>query len=454
MNQSLQEWYEQNQQRVFDLMHDIWAHPELGLDTHYAAKAAGEFAQKEHFQVSLHAAEDFQNPEAEPNTVIAVWGSGKPVIGIVGELDALPNLGESGVPYHDPVPGPGHGCGHNLMAGGAMAAACALRYAMEQEGLKGTVKLVEAPAEEIGRGKCLLAEAGVFEDLDMALMWHPGPDRLLFDPKPGMVAFSASFEFIGISAHAAGWPFKGRSALDAVQLMNMGCEFLREHTPRHVLIHYCITNGGTAPNIVPAKASSKYMFRADKDFDACNDAFQRAVRIAQGTAMMTDTEMTYELESVVPDFYVNLPLCGYAYEAAQKVPPLEYEEEDYENARALFKAMRPGEEVPTDKEVLIPTTLIPFSGHEAARCSTTDAADMSYYCPTIHIQGLGKVAGFAGHHWTTTYCSSNGIGMKAVLYGYKILAQTGYDALTNPEIVEKCWDAYRAQNIPEHPHLI
>ena len=135
MNQNLQEWYEKNEQRVFDLMGDIWAHPELGLNTEYAAKATADFARAEGFAtVELHAAEDYNNPDARPNTMIATWGSGKPVIGIVGELDALPKLGQSKEPRQDPIDGPGHGCGHNLMAGGAMAAASALRYAMEKEG--------------------------------------------------------------------------------------------------------------------------------------------------------------------------------------------------------------------------------------------------------------------------------------------------------------------------------
>ena len=450
MNQSLQEWYDKNEQRIFALMHDIWAHPELGLGTHYAARATAEFAKGEGFTVDLRAAEDFHNPDAEPNTLIAAWGSGKPVIGIVGELDALPAMGQGEEPCHSPIDGPGHGCGHNLMAGGAMAAACALRYAMEKEGLPGTVKLIEAPAEETGVGKFLLANEGVFEGLDMALMWHSGPKPLLIDPNPGMVAFTVNFKFFGTAAHAAGMPWKGRSALDALQLMNMGCEFLREHTEKHVMIHYCITDGGTAPNIVPDHAAAKYMFRADKDYDACNDACQRAIKVAQGAAMMTDTRMEYEVESLVPNFYLNLPLAGYVNQAAQKVPPLTYDEEDYAKAAALYAHLHPGEPIPEQKD-LIPTSIIPFKGEPTDHCSTTDCADMSYFCPTIHIWGLGKVVGTAGHHWTTTFASSNGIGMKAGLYGYKILAQTGYDALTDPEILEKCWEAFRAQNIPEHP---
>lgn len=453
MNQSMSEWYEKNEGRIREVMHDLWEHPELGFREHHASKRTAEFAMQEGFRVELHDATDFDNAQAEPNTVIATWGSGKPVIGIVGELDALPNLGQEGVPYKAPIEGPGHGCGHNLMAGGALAAACALRYAMEKENLSGTVKLVETPAEELGRGKYYLAECGVFSDMDMALMWHSGPGRLSIDPRPGKVAFHVGFEFFGTAAHASGFPYRGRSALDALQLMNMGCEFLREHVQKHVQIHYCITNGGSAANVVPDYAAADYMFRADDDFDACQDTYERAVRVAKGAAMMTDTEVKYEIKSIIPKFYLNLPLCEAVYEAAKKVPPLTYDEEDYENAAALYRTIHPGEEVPEDKEELIPTKYEPYSYKASAHCSTTDAADMSYYCPTIHYWGLGKVNGAAGHHWNTTYCASNGIGEKAGIYGYKILAQAGYDALTNPKIVEDCWKAYREQNIPEHPKL-
>ena len=164
----------------------------------------------------------------------------------MGELDALPGLGQELVPYKSPVEGPGHACGHNTMAGCAAAAASSVKYAMEKEGIQGTVVLVEAPAEEIGRGKAALARAGVFKDLDLILMWHPGSGDLNVAPSPMMVIYNALFEFFGTSYHAAGkHGERGRSALDAAQLMNIGCEFLREHLPRfNTSHHYCFRDGG------------------------------------------------------------------------------------------------------------------------------------------------------------------------------------------------------------------
>ncbi len=214
-----------------------------------------------------------------------------------------------------------------------------------------------------------------------------------------------------------------------------------------------VTNDENLSAVDICYAAAKYMFRADKDYDVCYDAVQRGIRVAQGAAMMTDTKMAYKIESVVPNFYLNIPLSYYVNEAAQKVPPLTYTDEDYQKAEALYAHLHPGEPIP-DRAHLIPTEIIPFKGEPTDYCSTSDCADMSYYCPAIQIWGLGKVVGTAGHHWTTTFASSNGIGMRAGLYGYAILAQTGYDALTDPEIVKKCWEAFHAQHIPEHPHIL
>lgn len=247
MNEHIQEWYNQNEDKVRKLMHDIWLHPELGLKEEYAANATAKFASEQGFTtVELHNAENFDDETALKNSVVAKWGNGRPAIAFVGELDALPGLGQELVPYKSPVEGPGHACAHNTMAGCAAAAASSVKYAMEKEGIQGTVVLAEAPAEEIGRGKAALARAGVFKDLDLILMRHPGSGDLNVAPSPMMVIYNALFEFFGTSYHAAGkHGERGRSALDAAQLMNIGCEFLREHLPRfNTSHHYCFRNGG------------------------------------------------------------------------------------------------------------------------------------------------------------------------------------------------------------------
>lgn len=450
MNESLRTWFEEHEERVRALMHDIWSHPELALHEYYACEAMVRFLREQGFSdIQTYAAEDFQNPEARPNTVIATYGSGRPVIAIVGELDALPDLGQEPVPHYAPVAGPGHGCGHNLMGGGAAAAAAALRYAMEREAIPGTLKVILAPAEETGVGKGYLAKNGVFSDLDMALMWHPAPGKLDLSPVRQRVAFRVSFAFHGKTAHAAGAPWNGRSALDAVQLMNLGSEFLREHIRPGGQLHYAITNGGSAPNVVPEYAAVQYMFRSVDDYALAEDIFQRVVQIAKGAAMMTDTQMTYHVESVIPQFYYNLPLCRLMARAAEKVPPLRYSPEEMEQARALYRSLFQ-EEPPQDDEELLPTGYLPFNTDKAGTPNCTDAADMTYFCPTLHCQGLGRVKGGVGHHWNVTYTSGCSLGEKAGIYAYEVIAQGAYEAFRDPKIVETCWEAYRAMQIPPH----
>ena len=451
MNQYIAEWFENNNDRIMALMRDIWEHPELSLKEYYACKAMEKFAREEGFtHIEVRAAEDWNNPNANPNTLIASWGSGKPVIAVVGELDALPDLGQADTPERNKIDGPGHGCGHNTMGGGAAAAAAAVRYAMEKMELPGTIKMIQTPGEEIGRGKSYLGHHGVFDNVDMTLMWHPAPGPLDFCPVPQQVAMRVLFEFHGTAAHAAGLRWKGRSALDAVQLMNIGCEFLREHSQEHTQLHYCIVNGGSAPNIVPDYASVRYMFRAMDDYDAAVDLFERGVRCAKGAAMMTDTTVEYHVESMVPQYYYNAPLCRYFSDEAAKVPPLTYTQEEYEAVRELYRQVN-REEPPTDPEELLPTGCMPYRKERGGACSNcTDAADMTYFGPSLHFQGLARPLKCPGHHWSATYCAGTSIGMKPAIYAYKIIAQAAIDALVDPSIVDECWKEYHNMNIPPH----
>ena len=450
MNQYVKEWFEKNEERVYQLMREMWEKPELSLQEYHACEIMEQFAREEGFtEIQTHAAQDWDNPEARPNTLIASWGSGHPVISIVGELDALPELGQKDVPRCEKMKGPGHGCGHNTMAGGAAGAAAAVRYALERMGLPGTVRLIQTPGEETGQGKTYLGYHGAFDNTDLLLMWHPAPGPLDFGPVPQQVAMRVLFEFHGTAAHAAGLRWKGRSALDAVQLMNMGCEFLREHSEPHTMLHYCIVNGGSAPNIVPDYASSSYMFRAMDDYDAAVDLFERAVKCAEGAALMTGTTMEYKVESVVPQFYYTLPLCEYMVREARKVPPLTYTEDEYKMTEELYRQVNQAEP-PKDREELLPTTFLPHRETLGECSNCTDAADMTYYCPTIHCQGLARPKQCPGHHWSATVCAGTGVGMKAGVYAYEIIAQAAIDAFENPEIIDRCWDAWRDLGIPPH----
>ena len=448
MNRYLREWYDRHTDEVVAMMQDLWEHPELSLHEYHAARTMGRYMEEQGFRVEYHAAEDYDNPQAQPNTVIASWGEGEPVIGIIGEMDALPGLGQQAVPYRAPIEGPGHGCGHNLMAAGAAGAAAAVKYAMEKEGLKGTVRLIETPAEEIGCGKALLAKNGVFKGLDMALMWHPFQIYIHFERFTSLAIYGVTFEFEGKAAHASAAPENGRNALDALQLMNMGMEFLREHVPDSVWMHYYIKDGGDAPNVVPEHASAEYLLRAP-DGEVIQSTFQRMLRVAEGAAMMTDTKMKYTVTSAGQCFYMNRALHRYVYEASRKVDPIVYTPEEYAYGRQLMESVT-GKPAPEDDDKVLITRVLPYTDNVRQQGCCTDAAEMSHFCPTIHFWGGGRLFGMPSHHWCVTSVMGMSIGQKAGLYAYKVIAQAAYDALTNPQMVKDCWADFEAQHIPPY----
>ena len=451
LNKWIKEWYDLYEDELREMMKDIWSHPEVGLNNKYAAETAAAFARTHGFPDALlmRAGKGVQ-PSDDPNTVYATYGSGKPVICIVGELDALPGLGNENVPYRAALDGPGHGCGHDLIAGSCMGAACALRYAMEKEGIKGTLKMVEAPGEEVGRGKSLLAFDGVWSDCDMCIMWHPGSDAFSTEAQLGMCIMAGTFSFHGKSAHAAGAPWNGRSALDAVQLMNMGCEFLREHVPTTCRLHYQITNGGGAPNIVPDFASVKYFCRATTTEGAL-DLWKRVCRCADGAATMTGTTADYGLIFQIPYFYVNVPLSAHLDKVSREIPEIPYTKEDYDYARKLYEDYF-GEKAPEDNDKLLPPTKKDFVGI-SPELTSTDAADMSYFCPTAHIHGSGVLAGTPGHHWTITSCAGSEIGFKAAVRAGKVLAEGAFEAFGDEALIKEMWDDFKSQNIPSYESI-
>ena len=453
INKWIKEWYDNNEASLDAFMQDLWDHPETGLNNTYAANAAYKFAETQGFNTMklVRAGQGLKENHENPNAVIAEFGSGKPVIGIVGELDALPGLGQTRDPYRNFKEGPGQGCGHNLIAGACMGAACALRYAMEKEGIKGTLRMVEAPGEEVGRGKSLLAFDGVFKDMDMAVMWHPGPAPFSTESQHGLVVMAANFVFHGVSAHAAGKPWIGRSALDAVQLMNMGCEFLREHVTPDCRFHYQITNGGAAPNIVPDYASVKYFCRSATP-EGAKDLYRRVLNCANGAATMTETQLDAGLIFQIPYFYENIALASHLNEVAQQIPDIEYTEEEKQWARDITKNYT-GEEAPENINEILAEPKRDFVGLDTEHLTCTDAADMSYFCPTAHIHGGGSVACSPGHHWVITACSGTQIGMKAAVRAGKVLAEGAFEAFGSPELIEKCWEEFRSLNIMPYDEL-
>ena len=443
MNEVMKDWFVRNSQSVVDLTLDLWNHPELAFHEYHACESVAAFMENQGFSVEKIAAEAFENPEARPNTVIATWGRGKPVIGILGELDGLPGLGQEAVPYPKPIAGSGHGCSHNLMGGGCVAAASALKQAMEEEGLEGTIKLVDCPAEEAGSGKVFLARNGVFSDMDVCLSYHPDNSPFIFDAWECMAVTHLLIEFHGVAAHAAMMPWKGRSALDGAELMNIGVQYLREHITDDCSLHYVYRNGGQAANIVPEYAALDYYVRAaDENLD---DLLRRVLRIAEGAAMMTETTVQWQIASATCGFIPNIALNHVVYEAAQKVPALKFTEEDYEFARTMFEKAT-GMKAPQEQEQLIASTLKPPCDKVNFTPGSTDVADVSHLVPVMHLTGSGRVMGLPSHHWTVTAAAGMGIGQKAMLYSYQVLAQAGYDLLKDPQALAVVRQEFKERN--------
>ncbi|MCI8609282.1 MAG: amidohydrolase [Firmicutes bacterium] len=443
MNEGIREWFEEYSQAVVDLTYDLWSHPELSYQEYRSCQSVADFMRKQGFQVKTVAAEAFCDEKATPNTVIATWGSGRPVIGILGEMDGLPGLGQEAVPYPSPIEGPGHGCGHNLMGGGCVAAASALKRAMEKEGLSGTIKLVDCPAEEVGSGKVDLARNGVFSDMDVCLSYHPDNSPFILDAWECMAVMHLVVEFHGVGAHAAMMPWKGRSALDAAELMNIGVQYLREHVTSDCSLHYVYRDGGMAPNIVPEHAALDYYVRAaDENLD---DLLRRVLLVANGAAMMTETKVEWHMESATCGFIPNIALNYVVYEAAKKIPPLEYSQEDYDFARSMY-CRATGEIPPEEPEQVLATRLKPPCDTVEFTSGSTDIADVSHIVPITHMTGSGRVMGLPSHHWTVTAAAGMGIGQKAMLYSYKVLAQAGYDLIQNPEAVEQVRREFTEKN--------
>lgn len=440
MHQTIAAWFADYGEQVRQFAHRLWQQPETAWQEQYACQQTAEFLRQQGFTVETFAIGD--NPVAD-NTVRAVYGSGHPIIGILGEYDALDGLGQEAVPYQKPIAGPGHGCGHNLMAAFGIAAAASLKAAMEAEQLSGTLVYMATPAEETLHGKVLLASMGYFDDWDLAFAWHPVGCPASFDPVVFNATTNIVFEFFGRSAHA-GTPWEGRSALDAAELMTTGIQYLREHMTPDCRVHYTFLDGGVAPNIVPDHASVYCFIRS---LDANNDELvQRVLRIAQGAALMTDTTTSHTVKTHCRGSLPNRTLMEHSYQAAQKVPAIVYSEEEVQFARSLYENCT-GKTAPDEQEKLLPVQLHAPLPKEIVMGGSSDVGDVSYIAPTLQMIGPGCVAGgLPTHHWTVTAAAGTGIGEKAALYGAQVIAQSALEAFQNPDIVARCQEEF-AQTI-------
>lgn len=430
--QELLSWIDENRKPFEDLADEIWEHPQIAHEETYAAERQMEMLRQHGFTVT-------QKGDI-PTAFMAEWGKGAPVIGILGEYDALAGLSQKVSPQIDPVePGaPGHGCGHNLLGVGGMLAACAAKAVFEAGKIGGTIRYYGCPAEEQLVGKSWMAKAGYFEGTDVSLAWHPG-DYSSVGEAVFTALLSARFKFKGRTAHAGGYPEAGRSALDAVEIMNVGANYLREHMLDQDRIHYVITNGGLAPNIVPGDAEVWYYARAPHDAELVN-LWKRLIKVARGAAMITETEVSWELIGGCYNTLPNKTLDGVLDKNLREFAGVPgFDEEDMAFARELQATLPEGQmasnlaKLPplSGDELVLVSQALPIFDAGRTIMGSTDVGDVANLMPTSLAWGTAWPLGVPAHTWQSTASAGSPIGRKGMVMMAKALAGAMYDLSTD-----------------------
>ena len=374
-----------------------------------------------------------------PTAFVASYGSGGPIIGILAEYDALPGISQDAVPERSPIiiGGAGHACGHHLFGAGSVAAAIAVKEWLEETGHEGTIRLYGTPAEEGGAGKVYMVRAGLFDDVDVALHWHPGA-RNSARVGRSLANKSAKFRFRGYSAHAAGAPERGRSALDGVEAMNHMVNLMREHVPQETRIHYVITQGGFAPNVVPDFAEVYYYVR-HPDAPTVLRLFERVARAAEGAAMGTGTGMEYEVIHGLYDLVPNVALGQVMDANLRKVGGVEYTEAERAFARKIQDSFVGGSPWPLGSEAEIEEF-----GVDPAGGGSTDVGDVSWVVPTTGLSTATWVPGTSAHSWQAVAAGGTDIGTKGMIVAAKTLALTTIELFQSPDVIAAAWEELTA----------
>ena len=437
---AIQERYDQYK----DIAFKIWDYAELGYKEVKSSAILQETLKNSGFSVEAGVA-------GIPTAFVATYGSGSPVLGILAEFDALPGLSQQAVAEKNPVAGQanGHGCGHHLFGTASVAAAIAVKEQLQAQGWKGTIKVYGTPAEEGGSGKVYMVRAGLFDGLDAVLHWHPADENTTW-ADGALANKSAKFRFYGTAAHAAAAPDKGRSALDAVEAMNHMVNMMREHIPSDAKIHYVITQGGKAPNVVPDFAEVYYYVRHPKR-EIVMQLFERFQKAAEGAAIGTETRTDLEIIGGTYDLLLNNQLAEIMQANLVKVGGVTYSASEMEFANKIqeglgFKA-DPIETAGNIKAIQINT---------GKTTGSTDVGDVSYAVPTVGLRAATWVPGTPAHSWQAVACGGTEIGTKGMMVAAKTMAMTLLDLLHQPEKLKKAkaeFDAARGPGFRYFPLL-
>ncbi|MFC7553721.1 M20 family metallopeptidase [Pseudoroseomonas wenyumeiae] len=419
----------------------IWEHAELRFEEHRSIEEQIALLEAEGFRVT-------RNLGGIPTAFVAESGSGGPILGFLGEFDALAGLSqEAGVTEPRPVkPGAtGHGCGHNLLGAGAMLAAVAARDALAEQGLPGTVRYYGCPGEEGGSGKTFMARAGVFNDIDAAVSWHPGVVSAVNSSR-SMANFQVYFRFKGRASHAAGSPWLGRSALDAVEIMNVGVNYLREHMPLDCRVHYAITNtGGNSPNVVQADAEVLYLIRGPRVKEA-KALFERVKACAEGAAIMTGTRMEMEIDKACSDTIPNTALEMRMFENLSNLGAPAFDEADRAFAAEIRRSLSEEDIADSINAVGAPEEVgaqplhegvLHFDGNSRPGTGSTDVGDVSQIVPTVQCWGPTWAVGTPFHTWQAVAQGKSPSAHKGMILAAKGMAATALDIFQDAELLAR-----------------
>jgi len=423
--------------RFIDLADRVWAMPEVCYTE--ARSSAEHLAELRHqgFRIT-------QNVADIPTALMGEWGEGGPVIAFLGEYDALPGLSqEAGVAEHRPIEagGHGHGCGHNLLGSAALLAATAVKDWLAANKVPGRVRYYGCPAEEGGAAKTFMVRSGAFDDADIAITWHPNSFWEV-SVTPSLANTRADFIFTGRASHAAVSPHLGRSALDAVELMNVGVNYMREHMPSEARVHYALLDtGGIAPNVVQAHARVRYSIR-DRDLPGMSALVARVHKIAQGAALMTETSVEMKIISAVSNVLDNTPLEQTLHKIMQDLGPPHFDEADKAFAAKIRATLTDNDiasvyhsigMAPTDRPLA--DFIVPLDAKRNPQIGSTDVGDVSWVVPTVQVHAPTVAIGTPFHTWQIVAQGKSPHAHKAMVQAAKAMAALGVQALNEPELI-------------------
>lgn len=430
---------EKNEAILNDLAKKIWEHPETAFNEVKACEWTAEVLRGQGFEVEIGVF-------GLPTAIRATWGSGHPVIGFLGEYDALPGMSQKVTTVKDPINAgaPGQGCGHNLLGVACVGGALGLKAELEEKKLPGTVVFYGCPAEEVLTGKAFMARNGAFTDLDAAFSWHGSTENeVTTGTMTGLN--SAIFHFSGVTAHAGGDPHNGRSALDACELMSVGANYLREHVTSDTRIHYVYKEAGTAPNIVPDRASVWYYVRA-MSREAIESTYARLVKCAEGAAHMTETQLEIEFLGGCYNTLNPVMLTSMTREVMTQIELPHWTDDEKEFAEKLNE-QSPNfarcEEAGLLKNGSLCSEVLPVQ--HADGYGSTDVGDVQHICPCVQVMTATCNRAAPGHSWQITACAGSSIGLKGMLYGSKVMAAASMKLVENPELLKEAQEEFKKQ---------